>query len=83
MGLALIVALLYYYKHYWLLNGKKLIRGKKGDLHFDANLEESRFLSDKEVEMLFQTVNYHKLELTDIKGIPIKAEEINGNMNSY
>lgn len=81
MGLALIVALLYYYKHYWLLNGKKLIKGKKGDLHFDANLEESRFLSDREVEMLFQTVNYHKLELTDIKGIPIKAEEVNGNMN--
>ena len=80
IGICLIVVLLYYYKHYWLLNGKKLIKGKKGDLHFDANLEESRFLDDKEVELMFQTVRFQDLEDTNIKGIPVKAEEIGGNM---
>ena len=48
------IILLYYYKHYWLLNSKNIIKGKKRDLHLPANLEQSRFQSEKELEKNFK-----------------------------
>ena len=76
---ALIIGL-YYYKHYWLLNSKNIIKGKKRDLHLTANLEQSRFQTDKDLETNFQIVDYEELKNTEIIGSVIKAEERNGRM---
>ncbi len=76
---ALIIGL-YYYKHYWLLNSKNIIKGKKRDLHLTANLEQSRFQTDKDLETNFQIVDYEELKNTEIVGSVIKAEEKNGRM---
>lgn len=71
----LLVALWYYQKHYWLLNSKNIIKGKKGDLHLPANLEQSHFQSEKEINENFTTLDFTELSHTDIVGTPIKAEQ--------
>lgn len=71
----LLVALWYYQKHYWLLNSKNIIKGKKRDLHLPANLEQSHFQSEKEINENFTTLDFTELAYTDIVGAPIKAEQ--------
>ena len=73
--------LLYYYTHYWLLNSKNIIKGKRGDLHLDANSESSRFQTEKDLEKNFRIVEYSKLKETMVTGTIIKAEEKNGKMD--
>ena len=77
----LVIVLWYYQKHYWLLNSKNIIKGKKRDLHLPANLEQSRFQTDRELEENFTTIDFRDLNDTEIIGTPIKAEEIGGRLN--
>ena len=85
MGFFLLVELLvilwYYQKNYWLLNSKNIIKGKKRDLHLPANLEQSRFQTDKELEENFTTVEFRELQHTEIIGTPIKAEQADNRLN--
>ncbi len=69
---------LYYYKHYWLLNSKNIIKGKERDLHLSSNLEHSRFQSEKELETNFKVINFNDLKDIEITGSVIKAEERHG-----
>ena len=71
---------LYYYKHYWLLNSKNIIKGKERDLHLSSNLEHSRFQSDKELETNFKVIDFNNLKDMDITGSIIKAEEKRGSL---
>ncbi len=71
---------LYYYKHYWLLNSKNIIKGKERDLHLSSNLEHSRFQSDKELETNFKVIDFNNLKDIDITGSIIKAEEKRGSL---
>jgi hypothetical protein len=80
VGLAVMVVLLYYYKHYWLLNSKNIIKGKQSDLHLAANLEQSRFESDEEIDKNFTTVDFDELKGKEIAGTPIKAVEADGHL---
>lgn len=84
MGLILmlevIALLLYYYSHYWLLNSKNIIKGKKGDLHLDANVESSSFQTDEEIKKNFKVIDFDDLKNTDITGSVIKAEEKDGKL---
>lgn len=72
--------LLYYYTHYWLLNSKNIIKGKRGDLHLDANSESSKFQTEKDLEKNFRIIEFSKLKETMVTGSIIKAEEKNGRM---
>ena len=72
----LFILLWYYQKNYWLLNSKNIIKGKKRDLHLPANLEQSKFQSEKELEENYKTVRFTSLKDTEIIGTPIKAEAI-------
>jgi type IV secretion system protein VirD4 len=80
VGLAVMTVLLYYYKHYWLLNSKNIIKGKQSDLHLAANLEQSRFESDEEIDKNFTTVDFDELKGKEIAGTPIKAVEADGHL---
>lgn len=75
-----LVILLYYYKHYWLLNSKNIIKGKKKDLHFKGNLEESRFQSDEELKKNFKIYDFNELKNVNITGSILKAEEKGGHL---
>lgn len=75
--LAILIASMYYYTHYWLFNSKNIIKGKERDKHISANLEQARFESEREIEKNFQTVYYDQLPTTEVKGIPIIAIEEN------
>lgn len=77
----LVIVLWYYQKHYWLLNSKNIIKGKKRDLHLSANLEQSRFQTDRELEENFTTIDFRDLNDTEIIGTPIKAEEVGGRLS--
>lgn len=77
---SIAVGLLYYRKHYWLLNSKNIIKGKESDEHINANLEQSRFQSEDELASNFVTLDYRDLATTDTYGIPIKAEEKRGQL---
>ena len=76
----LAVVLLYYYRHYWLLHSKKIMEGKEGDLHLSANLEQSHFQSEEELERNYTVLDFEELKDTDIKGTPIKEEEKDGHL---
>lgn len=80
LALEVIALLLYYYSHYWLLNSKNIIKGKKGDMHLDANTENSRFQSEEEIERSFKVIDFDELKNTDITGSVIKAEEKDGKL---
>ena len=80
LALEVIALLLYYYSHYWLLNSKNIIRGKKRDLHLDANTENSRFQSEEEIERNFKVIDFDDLKDADITGSVIKAEEKDGKL---
>ena len=75
-----LVILLYYYKHYWLLNSKNIIKGKKKDLHFKGNLEESRFQSDEELKKNFKIYDFNELKNVEITGSILKAEQNGGHL---
>ena len=76
-----LLILLYYYKHYWLLNSQNIIKGNEKDLHLTANLEQSRFQSNKELDKNFKTFDYESLKNIEITGSLIKAEEEKGKLN--
>ena len=76
----ILIILLYYYRHYWLLNSKNIIKGKKRDLHLTANLEQSRFQSDKELEKNYKIYDFKDLNEVEITGSIIKAEEKNNHL---
>ena len=75
-----LLILLYYYKHYWLLNSQNIIKGNEKDLHLTANLEQSRFQSNKELDKNFKTFDYESLKNIEITGSLIKAEEEKGKL---
>ena len=75
-----LVILLYYYKHYWLLNSNNIIKGKKKDLHFKGNLEESRFQSDEELKKNFKIYDFNELKNVEITGSILKAEQNGGHL---
>ena len=58
-------------------NHKKLMEAKKDDNEIYAGLEQAHFQTDKEIAENFTTVEYQKLPMTDIEGIPVKAVETN------
>lgn len=72
--------LVYYYRHYWLLNGKNLMKGKAGDLHFEGNLESAHFQSDAEMEKNYETLDWDELPDREMVGTPIKAIEKDGHL---
>ncbi len=74
------IVLYYYYKHYWLLNSKNIIKGKKRDLHLQANLEHSRFQTDEELEKNFKVIDFKELKKIDITGSIVKAVEKNKSL---
>ena len=79
-GIALAVILFYFYSHYWLLNSKNIIKGKDGDLHLKANLEEARFQSEEEIAKNYKTLNFNELKNHEIVGTPIMEKESSGEL---
>lgn len=73
--LILAFLLWYYWKHYWLFNSRKILKGNKEDHHLLANLEEARFQSEEEIERNFTIHPFEKLKEVDITGSPIRAYE--------
>ncbi len=78
--LEVIALLLYYYSHYWLLNSKNIIKGKKGDLHLEANVESSSFQTEEEIKKNFKVIDFEELKNAEIIGSVIKAEEKEGKL---
>lgn len=78
--LAIVLALLYLYKHWWLFRSKKMMEGKNSDLHLSANLEEARFQSEKEIAKNFAILDWNELKDREIVGTPIMAKEENGHL---
>lgn len=76
-GVALFIALYYYYTHYWIFNSKNIIKGRKKDKHISANLEQAHFQTEEEIERHFREVNYDELKDIEIQGVPIRAYEEN------
>ena len=73
--LSILFGLCWYHRNYWLLQGKKILEGKERDKYLDANLEQAHFQSNEELAQNFQTVEYRELPKTEIKGIPLRAQE--------
>lgn len=73
--LSILFGLCWYHRNYWLLHGKKILEGKERDKYLDANLEQAHFQSKEELAQNFQTVEYCELPRTEIKGIPLRAQE--------
>jgi type IV secretion system protein VirD4 len=80
LGLTLAVVLAYYYRHYWLLNSKNIMKGKESDQHLASSLEQSRFETDDEIKKNFVTLDYDELKDSDVKGTPIMAKEEGGHL---
>jgi type IV secretion system protein VirD4 len=80
-GVTVAVVLAYYYTHYWLLNSKNIMKGKEGDLHLAANLEQSRFETDEEIEKNFAKCEWGSLKEKEIAGTPIMAREESGELS--
>jgi hypothetical protein len=70
-----LLGLLYYWNHYWLLNSKNIIKGKKRDLHLSANLEQARFQSKEELQKNYKTYDFDELKNVELVGTPIQAKE--------
>jgi type IV secretion system protein VirD4 len=80
IGVGLLLGFLYYRKHYWLINSKNIMKGKPSDLHFGANLEQSRFMSEEEIQKAFTTVAFEDLKESDAVGSPIRAAREDGTL---
>lgn len=76
-----LIILWYYQKNYWLLNSKNIIKGKKRDLHLPANLEQSRFQTEKELSKNFTELDFQDLKHTEIIGTPVQAVQIKDKLN--
>lgn len=72
---------LFYVKHYWLFHSKNIIKGKETDKHFEANLEDSRFQTDKDLKQNYKSYLYSELPNVEVTGTVIKAEEVNAKMD--
>ena len=75
VALIALVLLFYYWSHYWVYNGKNVMKGKPGDKHFEGNLEEAHFQSEEEIERNYKTYPFDELKGIDIVGTPIIAKE--------
>jgi type IV secretory pathway TraG/TraD family ATPase VirD4 len=80
IGVGLLLGFLYYRKHYWLINSKNIMKGKPSDLHFGANLEQSRFMGDDEIRKAFETVPFGELKESNVVGSPIMAARNDGTL---
>lgn len=78
--LILAFLLWYYWRHYWLFNSRKVMKGNKEDRHLSANLEEARFQSEEEIAKNFSIHPFGKLKETDVVGSPIRAYEKEGKL---
>ncbi len=78
--IGLLLGLWYYDKHYWVYNGKNVMKGRKGDLDLEANLEHARFQSDDEIEKNYKTYSFSELKDVDITGTPIIAKDTKGGL---
>lgn len=75
VALIALVILFYYWSHYWLYNGKNVMKGKEGDKHFEGNLEEAHFQTEAEIKKNYKTYSFDELKGVDIVGTPIIAKE--------
>lgn len=73
MAATLLLWLMYYYKHYWLKNTNRIIKGHRRDSDIKANLENARFQDDKEIQKNFEFSTFETLKDKNITGIPIRA----------
>ena len=78
LGIIVILVLWYYWKHYWVFNSSKVIKGNSSDLEIDANLEQARFQTDSELEKNYKSYYFNELHNVEIVGSPIKAVDNNG-----
>ena len=78
LGIIVILVLWYYWKHYWVFNSSKVIKGNSSDLKIDANLEQARFQTDSELEKNYKSYYFNELHNVEIVGSPIKAVDNNG-----
>lgn len=79
-SVVLFIYLSYYYKHYWLINARKVIKGDKHDSDIAVNLEQARFLTDAEIDNFFPKSEYSELEAC-YTGIPVRAEQRGNKYN--
>lgn len=82
MATLLLIWLMYYYKHYWLKNMNRIIKGNKRDNGIEANLEQARFQTDREIDKNFARAEYDDLAKLDA-GIPVRAEQVGKNYNIH
>lgn len=78
-----IILLLYFYivYKYSFKNPKSIIKAKDSDYEIYTGLENSHFQTEEEISKNFVTIEYDKLPETEVKGIPIIAEEKNKSYN--
>lgn len=76
--IALIIWLMYYHKHYWIKNSKKIIKGDERDNDLTANLENARFQTDEEIKKNFKHVTFEELAKKHISGIAVRAVQKDG-----
>lgn len=73
MAATLLLWLMYYYKHYWLKNTNRIIKGHRRDSDIKANLENARFQDDKEITKNFEFSTFETLKGKKLCGVPIRA----------
>ena len=73
-GVALLLVLSYEYKHFWTKRARKIIKGQTDKIV--ANLENSHFQTDSELQRNFRSCTLETLPVTEA-GVPIKATEEN------
>lgn len=78
--LSLVAVLLYAYNHWWIFRSKKIMEGKDNDLHFSANLEESRFQSEEEMNKNYETYDFEEFKDREVTGAIIKAKKEDGKL---
>lgn len=79
---ALLTWLMYYYKHYWLKNTNRIIKGNRRDNDIKTNLENARFQTDDEIRKNFIHITFDELSKKSISGIPIRAVQKNSGYHA-
>jgi type IV secretion system protein VirD4 len=74
-GILIALILYYAYSHYWLNHSKDFLKGKEGDKHLRANLEDSRFQTEGEIEKNYVTIPFSELKQKEIVGSLIRERE--------
>ncbi|MBO4695424.1 MAG: type IV secretory system conjugative DNA transfer family protein [Clostridia bacterium] len=64
-------------------NMGKILGGDPKDVGLETNLESVHFLTDSEMDEMFQKGNYKELNDMEISGVPIKAEEVKEELKVY